>query len=42
MSDGLVAVYTLLNGVPVEGEVYLCSHTLNKTMFDLKDRKSVV
>lgn len=37
MSDGLVAVYSLLNGLPVEGEAYLCSHTLNKTMFDLKD-----
>lgn len=37
MSDGLVAVYSLLNGLPVEGEAYLCSHTLNKTMFGLKD-----
>lgn len=37
MSDGLVAVYSLLNGVPVEGETYLCSHTLNKTVFGLKD-----
>uniref|UniRef100_H3CMJ3 non-specific serine/threonine protein kinase n=1 Tax=Tetraodon nigroviridis TaxID=99883 RepID=H3CMJ3_TETNG len=37
MSDGLVAVYSLLDGLPVEGEAYLCSHTLNKTMFGLKD-----
>lgn len=37
MSDGLVAVYNLLDGLPVEGEAYLCSHTLNKTMFGLKD-----
>lgn len=37
MSDGLVAVYSLLDGLPVEGEAYLCSHTLNKTAFGLKD-----
>lgn len=37
MSDGLLAVYSLLNGLPVEGEAYLCSHTLNKTLFGLKD-----
>lgn len=37
MSDGLVAVYSLLDGLPVDGEAYLCSHTLNKTMFGLKD-----
>lgn len=37
MSDGLVAVYSVVNGLPVEGEAYLCSHTLNKTAFGLKD-----
>lgn len=37
MSDGLVAVYTLLEDLPVDGEIYLCSHTINKTVFGLKD-----
>lgn len=37
MSDGLVAVYSLLEDLPVEGETYLCSHTFNKTVFTLKD-----
>ncbi|XP_049417413.1 leucine-rich repeat serine/threonine-protein kinase 1 isoform X1 [Epinephelus fuscoguttatus] len=37
MSDGLVAVYSLVEDVPLEGETYLCSHTLNKTVFALKD-----
>lgn len=37
MSDGLVAVYTLLEDLPVDGEIYLCSHTMNKTVFGLKD-----
>lgn len=37
MSDGLVAAYSLLDGLPVEGEAYLCAHTLNKTTFGLKD-----
>uniref|UniRef100_A0A3B4UE03 non-specific serine/threonine protein kinase n=2 Tax=Seriola dumerili TaxID=41447 RepID=A0A3B4UE03_SERDU len=37
MSDGLVAVYSLLEDLPLEGETYLCSHTLNKTVFGLKD-----
>lgn len=37
MSDGLVAVYNLLEDLPVEGENYLCSHTFNKTVFGLKD-----
>lgn len=40
MSDGLVAVYNLQEDVPVEGEAYLCSHTLNKTVFGLKDSDS--
>lgn len=37
MSDGLMVVYTLLDDLPVDGETYLCSHTINKTVFDLKD-----
>ncbi|XP_069567536.1 leucine-rich repeat serine/threonine-protein kinase 1 [Brachyistius frenatus] len=37
MSDGLVAVYTLVDDLPLEGEIYLCSHTFNKTVFGLKD-----
>ncbi|XP_074522271.1 leucine-rich repeat serine/threonine-protein kinase 1 isoform X2 [Halichoeres trimaculatus] len=37
MSDGLVAVYSLVEDLPLEGETYLCSHTFNKTVFGLKD-----
>lgn len=37
MSDGLVAVYSLVEDLPLDGETYLCSHTLNKTVFALKD-----
>uniref|UniRef100_A0A8C5NAM6 non-specific serine/threonine protein kinase n=1 Tax=Gouania willdenowi TaxID=441366 RepID=A0A8C5NAM6_GOUWI len=37
MSDGLVAVYGLVDDVPLDGETYLCSHSLNKTVFGLKD-----
>ncbi|KAM3876631.1 leucine-rich repeat serine/threonine-protein kinase 1 [Diretmus argenteus] len=37
MSDGLVAVYSLVEDLPVDGETYLCSHTLNKTVFGLED-----
>ncbi|KAM4592288.1 leucine-rich repeat serine/threonine-protein kinase 1 isoform 1-T1 [Odontesthes bonariensis] len=37
MSDGLVTVYSLVEELPLEGETYLCSHTLNKTVFGLKD-----
>ena len=37
MSDGLVAVYSLVEDLPLDGETYLCSHTLNKTVFGLKD-----
>ncbi|KAM8889549.1 leucine-rich repeat serine/threonine-protein kinase 1 isoform 3-T3 [Synchiropus picturatus] len=37
MSDGLVAVYYLVEGLPEQGDTYLCSHTLNKTAFGLKD-----
>ncbi|XP_070704804.1 leucine-rich repeat serine/threonine-protein kinase 1 [Pempheris klunzingeri] len=37
MSDGLVAVYSLMEDLPLDGETYLCSHTLNKTVFGLKD-----
>ncbi|XP_060898698.1 leucine-rich repeat serine/threonine-protein kinase 1 isoform X1 [Labrus mixtus] len=37
MSDGLLAVYSIVEDLPVDGETYLCSHTLNKTVFGLKD-----
>ncbi|CAN9506910.1 unnamed protein product [Ophioblennius macclurei] len=37
MSDGLVAVYSLVDDLPLEGETYLCSHSINKTTFGLKD-----
>lgn len=37
MADGLVAVYTLVNDMPLEGESYLCSHTINKSVFRLED-----
>ncbi|XP_064192700.1 leucine-rich repeat serine/threonine-protein kinase 1 isoform X1 [Anguilla rostrata] len=37
MADGLVAVYTLVNDMPLDGETYLCSHTLNKSVFKLED-----
>ncbi|KAM9317959.1 leucine-rich repeat serine/threonine-protein kinase 1 [Pholidichthys leucotaenia] len=37
MSDGLLAVYSLVEDLPVDRETYLCSHTLNKTVFGLKD-----
>ncbi|XP_028981151.1 leucine-rich repeat serine/threonine-protein kinase 1 isoform X2 [Esox lucius] len=37
MSDGLVAVYSLEDDMPVDGETYLCSHTLNKTVFGMED-----
>ncbi|KAF7666866.1 hypothetical protein LDENG_00091190 [Lucifuga dentata] len=37
MSDGLVAVYSVVDDLPVEGEIYLCSHMLNKTVFGLED-----
>lgn len=37
MSDGLVAVYTLVDDLPADGETYLCSHTINKTVFGLED-----
>uniref|UniRef100_A0A3P9J7W9 non-specific serine/threonine protein kinase n=1 Tax=Oryzias latipes TaxID=8090 RepID=A0A3P9J7W9_ORYLA len=37
MSDGLLAVYSLVENIPLEGEAYLCCHTLNKTTFGLKD-----
>ncbi|KAK7930497.1 hypothetical protein WMY93_006892 [Mugilogobius chulae] len=32
MSDGLVAVYSLLNDLPLDGETYLCSHSINKAL----------
>ncbi|XP_072321953.1 leucine-rich repeat serine/threonine-protein kinase 1 [Eucyclogobius newberryi] len=32
MSDGLVAVYSLLHDLPLDGETYLCSHSINKAL----------
>ncbi|XP_076879110.1 leucine-rich repeat serine/threonine-protein kinase 1 isoform X2 [Brachyhypopomus gauderio] len=37
MVDGLVAVYTVVDDMPVEGEAYICSHTLNKSLFGMED-----
>ncbi|XP_015198818.2 leucine-rich repeat serine/threonine-protein kinase 1 isoform X2 [Lepisosteus oculatus] len=37
MADGLIAVYTLINDVPHDGESYLCSHTLNRSVFSIAD-----
>ncbi|XP_067105188.1 leucine-rich repeat serine/threonine-protein kinase 1 isoform X1 [Osmerus mordax] len=37
MADGLVAVYTLVEDMPIEGDTYLCSHTINRTVFGLED-----
>ncbi|KAM3625600.1 uncharacterized protein V6R79_014655 [Siganus canaliculatus] len=37
MSDGLVAAYSLVDDLPLEGETYICSHTINKTQFGLED-----
>ncbi|MBN3288139.1 LRRK1 kinase, partial [Polyodon spathula] len=37
MADGLVAVYTLINNLPHESQSYLCSHTLNKSIFKISD-----
>ncbi|MGH0128208.1 UNVERIFIED_CONTAM: hypothetical protein FKN15_044920 [Acipenser sinensis] len=37
MADGLVAVYTLINDLPHESQSYLCSHTLNKSVFKISD-----
>ncbi|KAM8894430.1 leucine-rich repeat serine/threonine-protein kinase 1 [Spinachia spinachia] len=37
MSDGLVAVYILVEDLPLDGETYLCSRTINKTVFAIKD-----
>ncbi|XP_051969455.1 leucine-rich repeat serine/threonine-protein kinase 1 [Xyrauchen texanus] len=37
MSDGLVAIYSLVDDMPVEGETYICSHTLNKRLLNMDD-----
>ncbi|XP_041917167.1 leucine-rich repeat serine/threonine-protein kinase 1 isoform X2 [Alosa sapidissima] len=37
MADGLVSVHTLVDDMPTDGETYLCSHSLNKSEFGLKD-----
>ncbi|KAJ3593984.1 hypothetical protein NHX12_006316, partial [Muraenolepis orangiensis] len=37
MADGLLAVYSVVGEVHLEGEAYLCSHTINKTEFGMGD-----
>uniref|UniRef100_A0A8C9V6H9 non-specific serine/threonine protein kinase n=1 Tax=Scleropages formosus TaxID=113540 RepID=A0A8C9V6H9_SCLFO len=37
MADGLVAIYMLSDDMPLDGETYLCSHTVNKSRFHLED-----
>ncbi|XP_062868607.1 leucine-rich repeat serine/threonine-protein kinase 1 isoform X2 [Trichomycterus rosablanca] len=37
MADGLLAVYTLVDDVPLDGEAYVCSHTLNKSLLQMED-----
>lgn len=37
MADGLIAVYTLVDDLPLEGEAYVCSHTVNKSLLKMED-----
>lgn len=37
MSDGLVAVYSVVDDMPEEGETYICSHTVNKHLHGMDD-----
>lgn len=37
MADGLLAVYMLCDDMPLDGETYLCSHTVNRSQFQLED-----
>ncbi len=37
MADGLVVVYSLVDDMPVEGETYICSHTINKHLLNMED-----
>lgn len=37
MSDGLVVVYSLVDDMPVDGETYICSHTINKRLLGMDD-----
>lgn len=37
MADGLIAVYTLVDDLPLEGEAYVCSHTVNKSLVKMED-----
>lgn len=37
MADGLIAVYNLVDDLPVEGEAYVCSHTVNKSLLGMED-----
>lgn len=37
MADGLIAVYCLVDDLPLEGEAYVCSHTVNKSLLGMED-----
>lgn len=37
MADGLISVYTLVDDLPLEGEAYVCSHTVNKSLLGMED-----
>lgn len=37
MADGLITVYSLVDDLPLEGEAYVCSHTVNKTLLGMAD-----
>lgn len=37
MADGLITVYSLVDDLPLEGEAYVCSHTVNKTLLGMED-----
>ncbi|KAK3561718.1 hypothetical protein QTP86_012606 [Hemibagrus guttatus] len=37
MADGLIAVYTLVDDLPLEGVAYVCSHTVNKSLLAMED-----
>lgn len=37
LADGLVAVFTVAQGIPVDSGSYICSHTANKSTFKIAD-----
>ncbi|XP_058256583.1 leucine-rich repeat serine/threonine-protein kinase 1 isoform X2 [Hemibagrus wyckioides] len=37
MADGLIAVYTLVDDLPLDGVAYVCSHTVNKSLLAMED-----